>query len=377
MFLRTPLTARPAFRTLHLFLIVLILSLGLIGCAERPTSGVLLPIAETDPAGTVVRVYAATNRERDENGEGFGSDPSFETTYMFYDISVPPVRKPNVVRYRSEPPKLTSEFLVVASGTLSRAEFRRRVAQETPAGSQPGIYVHGFNTRFPEALLHLALLKADSGYAGPAVLFSWPSYGHPLEYVADRQSAIFSRDALASVLTDTTANGQKALLFAHSMGSWLSIEALRTLKLQGREDVLKRLEVILAAPDIDVMVFDQQMRTIGNMGRPLVVLVARDDKALAVSSLIGTGRPRLGALSVDAPEVQNSARASNVRIIDIGSVETDPIGHSRYVPLAALYTSLQKGGRGENELAVAGAYVLNTLTAEMLRPVAAITRQAQ
>ncbi|NVO28058.1 alpha/beta fold hydrolase [Donghicola sp. C2-DW-16] len=362
-------------RILASWLMMALAAVMLSGCAQRPTSAVLTPVGSAIPEAEVVRVYVATNRSPEAVGPGYGTNPTFDTTYLYYDISIPPVRKPNTVKYLSRKVDPQTQFLVVGSGVISRPEFRRMIERDTPAGAQPGLYVHGFNTRFPEALLRLALLKSDSGFQGPAVLFSWPSYGHPLEYVNDRQSALFSRDALASVLKDMTRNGNRALLFAHSMGGWLSVEALRTLKLEGREDVLGRLEVILAAPDIDVMVFDQQMRTIGNMGRPLVVLVASDDKALAISSMIGTGRPRLGALAIDSPEVQNSARASNVRVIDISAVTADPIGHSRYVPLAALYTNTQKGGRGENELVVAGAYVLNTLTTEiLLRPVAAITK---
>lgn len=364
------------FATAIYRMVLALILVALAGCAERPTAAALLPVDSVPEGSEIIRIYVATNRATDQETGGFETEPSFETTYLYFDISVPPERQPNVVKYRSAPPDMRSQFVITGTGALSRAEFRTLVAQDASKGTQPGVYVHGYNTRFPEALLHLALLKADSRYPGPTVLFSWPSLGHPLGYVADRQSALFSRDALTEVLTDVAAR-RNTLLFSHSMGGWLSIEALRTLRLEKRTDVLQHLEVVLAAPDIDVMVFDQQMRTIGPLAKPLVVLVARDDKALAVSSMIGTGRPRIGALSVDAPEVQNSARASNVRIIDIGAIQTDTIGHSRYVPLAGLYESLQQNGRGQNELAVAGAYVLNTVATEILRPVTAITGQTQ
>lgn len=51
------------------------------------------------------------------------------------------------------------------------------------------------------------------------------------------------------------------------------------------------LEVVLAAPDIDVDVFRSQLHDIGRMQRPITLLVSNADKALAVSNLVGGERP--------------------------------------------------------------------------------------
>lgn len=46
------------------------------------------------------------------------------------------------------------------------------------------------------------------------------------------------------------------------MGAWLTVEALRQLRLARNDAAINRLNVILAAPDIDVDVFRSQMEVI-------------------------------------------------------------------------------------------------------------------
>ena len=57
-----------------------------------------------------------------------------------------------------------------------------------------------FNTRFEEAVYRFAQIAYDSNVKVAPVLFTWPSGGDVLDYVYDRDSAIYSRDALEKVL---------------------------------------------------------------------------------------------------------------------------------------------------------------------------------
>ncbi|MGN8021464.1 alpha/beta hydrolase [Phyllobacterium sp. 22229] len=65
---------------------------------------------------------------------------------------------------------------------------------------------------------------------------------------------------------------------SHSMGGWLTAEAVRQLRITGKNKVFRRLHVILAAPDIDVDVFSAQLAAIGSLSPPMTVLVSRDDR---------------------------------------------------------------------------------------------------
>ena len=117
-------------------------------------------------------------------------------------------------------------------------------------------------------------------------------------------------------------------------GSWL-------LAIQGVQALLARLNVILAAPDIDVDVFQRQMAVIGTLRRPLTVLVSPDDKALSLSGTIAGSRPRVGALNVRDPKVAELALKSQIQIVDISTLKaSDGFNHDRFVNVAALYPRL-------------------------------------
>lgn len=75
------------------------------------------------------------------------------------------------------------------------------------------------------------------------------------------------------------------------MGGWLVMEALRQLRFEGRNDVLSKLQVVLAAPDIDADVFRKQIEVVGRLNPPLTILVSKDDRALKASSILGPMSP--------------------------------------------------------------------------------------
>lgn len=346
-------------------------------CSGRPGPEVLTPVPDVVAGTKVIRIYAVTTRTADENPLlGFDNTPSFELAYRYYDISVPPHRRAGQVTWPSRAPDPSKQFVVVDSGIMERPDFLNEViARNKSSGTgEVGIFVHGFNQRYQEALFRLAQLTADAGGSNAPILFAWPSNGRPLEYIGDRQAAIFSREPLAELMDDIVKRNGKTLIFAHSMGGFLTMEAMRTLKLEGKQSTLDKLSVVLAAPDVDLFLFRRQMEIIGEMREPLSVLVSPDDRALLLSSRVGGGRPRLGALDVNDPEVAAVARDFNIRIIDVSSVETDPLRHSRYINLATLYTALEGRASGRTDLATAGTFVFDAIGQGLLLPVNVLTR---
>ena len=89
------------------------------------------------------------------------------------------------------------------------------------------------------------------------ILFTWPSGGSLVDYVYDRDSAMYSRDALEAVLqalVDSRNVGSISIL-AHSMGNYLAVESLRQMAIRDRGLPSKIRDVMLASPDAAKDVF--------------------------------------------------------------------------------------------------------------------------
>ena len=344
----------------------------LAGCAPRPGVEVLTPVSAI-PEAKLVNVYVATNRARRSPDENvFTAGRATALNFARYTISVPPGHKPATIAWPAGTPDPRTSFATVGQATLTAATFRSGVA--TPAAAQTGrrnviVFVHGYNENFQEALFRMALLAVDSDTGAAPILFSWPSQGALSGYVADKESVTYSRDYLVQLLSMLAADPRigKITVLGHSMGGWLTTEALRQLRLTRQDRVLARLEVVLAAPDIDVDVFRGQMQTIGRLSPPMTLLVSKDDRALQVASFISTDRPRVGALDIQDPAVREAALRADIRIIDISSLTpSDRFNHSRFVGLAALYPRANRGAG--QDLGNAGAFIFDAVGATISSP---------
>ncbi len=119
-----------------------------------------------------------------------------------------------------------------------------------------------------------------------------------LDYGYDRDSAMWSRDALEKVLDGLMASPTVGRLHivAHSIGTMLTLEALRQLYAHHGDAVAARLgAVVFASPDIDMDVFTSSIDRIGPIARNITVLTATNDRALALSRWMAGGVTRVGA----------------------------------------------------------------------------------
>lgn len=349
----------------------------LAGCATRPSPDVLNPVhlsgpVHSDAAPDRVSVLAATNRTPDSVRGGFGSAWAENPTYELYEFSVPPGRKDTAITYPSAKPDPERQFAVIGRKPLPRDAF----VQEALASMQPdgtiGIFVHGYNYSYQEALYRTAQIAADANIPGAPILFSWPSAAAVAGYVADRDAALSSRSDLDALVRSLSASGKvkRIILFGHSMGGFLVMETVRQLKLEHRDDVIAKLAVILAAPDIDVDVFRSQLKDIGRMPLPISLLVSKDDRALVASSFIAGERPRVGRLDIDDPVIEEAALKERLRVIDITSIQaSDGLGHDRYASLAKFGAQLASFESGRRSTAGdVGAYVFDAAGAAVASP---------
>jgi esterase/lipase superfamily enzyme len=326
----------------------LVICLLLAGCSGRPNGG-LIPVAETAPGASTVDLFVATTRKpSDAPSQLFTGERDQVFNFADISVSIPPdsVRKIGDVQMSSsdigDPSR---EFVALRVDKLDRDEALRRFnarLAHTP-GRQVLVFVHGFNTRFGEAVFRMAQIVHDSHITAAPILFTWPSRGELLSYAYDRDSANYSRDALELLLQGLQkdpAVGEINIL-AHSMGNWVTLEALRQMAIRDKRLAPKIKNVILAAPDVDVDVFRRQIDEMGDHRPPFTIFVSRDDEALAASEKIWGDRPRVGAVDPEQEPYKSMFEADHITVIDLTAIKTDDgLKHSKFAESPAVVQSI-------------------------------------
>lgn len=341
--------ARRSLQYFSVFFAILVLA----GCASRPGAETLRLMSVQDPSAKLVTVYVATTRTPAPTGQlGYTAGRSPNMSYAKYVISIPPTHKTSEIEWPKDKPDPAKHFVTVSREILTRDTFQQAIANQPKLNADsserfPLVFVHGFNYSFQESLYQMAQMATDSGNRMTPVLFAWPSDASVTGYVADRDSIMFSRDPLASLLTDLTekTDTKQIAVASHSMGSYLTVEVLRQLRQTGKNDAISKLRVALASPDIDVDVFKSAMNVIGPMNPPLTIMVAGDDRALKASSKITGDRPRLGSVDVNSPDIKALAAVANLQFIDFSELKSgDRLNHNRFFGLPAVFKKLESQG---------------------------------
>ena len=343
--------------------VITLFAFVLLGCASRPGPELLTPVAAS-PGLKTLQIYVATTRERESPSENvFTTNRASALNFAKFTVSVPPNHKSGNIEMPTAPSDPQSSFAVVDQAVMSETDFRKAVAPQVDTRRKKHkaiVFVHGFNNNFQESLFRFAQLYVDANIDAIPILFAWPSQAQVAAYEMDKESAKYSSSYLMALLTMLSRSPEvsEVPVLAHSMGGMLTMGALRQLRSDGKNQVIARLgRVVLAAPDIDAQTFRAQVQAIGPLKPPLLVLVSKDDGALRVSSIIGGGIVRAGAINVDNPVVQEAALKEKVQIVDISKLAShDDLGHDQFVSFAVLYSRLRhEAGPYRN---TAGTFVL-------------------
>lgn len=202
------------------------------------------------------------------------------------------------------------------------------------------IFIHGFNVDFAEAARRTAQLGYDLSFKGPVLLFSWPSQGKAIDYIADMNAAdyavLYLKEFLEKIIA--TSSIKKLHLIAHSMGNVVLTKALDKLFSSGNILLPKINKVILAAPDIDKAVFEQQIAPgIIGIDKPHYTLYASSkDKALKLSQKLRKNLSRLGQGG------ENLYLQQGMDSIDASSVDTDMLGHGYFAETKLLIDDIHE-----------------------------------
>lgn len=313
------------------------MSLGLAGCAGD-VSGVLAPVAQGAPGTSKVTILVATTRSADPDEGILFSGGRGPSSFAEITVSLPPAdrRKVGEVQWPSRlPGDPATDFVTLKVDKLEQAAALGRLhsAVARVPKRRVMVFVHGFNNRFEDAVYRFAQIVQDSGAPTVPVLFTWPSQGSLFGYGYDRESANYSRHALENLLQSLAkdpAVGEVSIL-AHSMGNWVTLEALRQMSIRNRQIPPKIANVMLASPDVDIDVFWSQVREMEGRRPNFTLFVSTDDRALALSRRIWGSTARLGAIDPDAEPYKSKLAAQKITVLDLSKLRTgDKLNHGKF-----------------------------------------------
>jgi esterase/lipase superfamily enzyme len=221
----------------------------------------------------------------------------------------------------------SGNWSIAAVESLDKSSAAHAFAQAA-LGRDLLLYVHGYRESFETAAASTVELSDGIRFAGATGLFTWPSAASTFSYVADRESAMWSRDAFEDLLAAMakTPSGGRIHIVAHSMGTLLTLETLRMLRGSGGESAMERIgAVVLAAPDIDIDLFARGLERLGPDARKITVISSTNDRALAVSSRLAGGIIRAGAADRERLE------ALGVRVADASEFGGGIINHDLFL----------------------------------------------
>lgn len=319
--------------------IVFVVAFALLaaGCAGRNTHDLLSRTPISAPASDIAathELFVVTTRKKAtvDPRQVFDGERSLTSNYARVDVTVPKSHQVGGIERakgsaNSNPAKdFTASNVIFYDGA---PQFAKAVGADIAMrGDRALVFVHGFNNGFDDGIYRLTQIVHDTDYPGTPVLFSWASSGKTTGYIYDKESANAARDDLEATLRMLARTKVKSIdIIAHSMGTWVTMEALRQLAITGDRDLNGKLGyVVLASPDIDVDVFKKQMIRYGKPDKPFAILLSGDDRALKLSSLISGDKPRVG-------DYGNAADLASygVSVVDLTNIKSgDRLNHAKF-----------------------------------------------
>ncbi|MBU0729797.1 MAG: alpha/beta fold hydrolase [Proteobacteria bacterium] len=292
----------------------------------------LAPVAADKPAGEYTQeIYYGTNRfaTGDKDPDMFFSGKRSKVGKISYGkcvVSIPANHKKGAIESAFlglkflEDPK--QHIRLKSVEPIDRADFFKLLRSKiNPDAKSDGwdndavVFIHGFNVKFSEAAKRTAQIAYDFEFTGLPLMFSWPSDGKLYSYMSDREDATWSAAHIDEFLTDVLEKvGPKRVhLVAHSMGNQGLIGALNRIALK-RGKIIKPLfaTVILAAPDFDAQLFQEQVAPeVIALAKGWTIYTSDNDAALNFSTKINSASrlglpvtPLLGIDVIDATGVE-------------------------------------------------------------------------
>lgn len=336
-------------RSATLLLVLGAAAFGAAGCSTAPGGG--------------SSAFAATGTQQPAR-TGIAADPTL--TVVTTRNAVKGARsKPWFGSQRAnQPSNVRVHLSSPADGAFSAVglgDWSIKSVETVPVGesfaSRPGrrdvlVYVHGFNQSFETAALDAARLSDGLAFRGETMLFSWPSKNSLMGYMYDRESAMWSRDALEGMLDELIVDPSVGTvhIIAHSMGTMVAVEALRQLYDRRAAAMTNRFgAIVLASPDIDMDSFTSSVARLGSMSRKITVLTAAKDRALGTMRDMAGGVTRVGIAEKERLE------ALGIRVIDASDYDSGGLNHDLFMTNAQVRQAIGRFIAESGAPAISGA----------------------
>ena len=323
------------------------------GCASRPEN-VLQPVAlTTNDTSRVDMLVATTRKPAADPGELYSGERGTAISLNNLTVSIPPDEKRKVgeVQWpKRVPPDPEKEFAVLKDQKVtSEQQALNWFRKNRNAKRQVIIFVHGFNNTYADAVFRFAQITHDAGTDAAPILFTWPSRASVLGYLYDKESTNYSRRALEDLIIQAARSPDVGdiTILAHSMGTWLTAEALRGIAMREKTIPAKVRNVVLASPDIDVDVFRRQLIEMGPKRPQFTIFASTRDRALEVSRWISGGVNRVGGF--DTTPYTGVLKQLGITVIDTSTVRSkDALGHNAFADSPEIIGLLGKRLAGQS-----------------------------
>lgn len=185
----------------------------------------------------------------------------------------------------------------------SDSEFRSQIKTSLGPAGNPGIlvFVHGYNSSFPDAVRRAAQFAVDIGFDGPVIAFSWPSDGTTLLYFHDEDRVPATRFGFTQFMAVVESLRPRAgiSILAHSMGTRVVLDYTATLKEGSNVPAKgKYRSLTLAASDTSIEYLRLQKDFLPEIAEMITVYFSENDRALWLSNQLHRSA-RLGNISGD------------------------------------------------------------------------------
>lgn len=300
------------------------------------------PMASTQGGEySIIRVFYGTNRRRTGKTDpaGFYDHNRDRVHYGYCDVSIPDnhqegeLERPSLWRFefREDPNK---HIVLKTVSEVPRDEFLGTLREEVSQSQsrEAFVFIHGYNVSFASAAQRTAQIAADLRFDGPPIMYSWPSAGAVVGYVADLSAADASQSELQSFMEDVAreSGATRIHLVAHSMGNRLLTNVLSQLADDSCQREVPRFnEVILAAPDVDAEVFRSEIAPkILSTADRLTIYASEKDIALEASEEVH----RSSRLGQAGRKLTTFPNVVGIDVVDASQVDFSvfTLGHSVY-----------------------------------------------
>lgn len=290
--------------------------------------------------GKIVTVWYATNRQPNSPFaplDPYGHERDDKLNFGSCKVLIPVSHKHgsmgswlHILTGEDEPVRFMGASPPMQEGAYWGA-VRSALAIIEPSDRNVLVFIHGYKNNFVDAARRTAQIWADLEIRGVPLFFSWPSRNAVLRYAADEAAVEASEEYLAAFLTGVSnqIDAAKVHVIAHSMGNRALLRVVnRAVASAKRRSGKPFSQIFLAAPDVDLDVFNQLARAYSAVSARTTLYVSEKDRAVAASEgYMVHDYPRVGT----PPPV---ARVSDIDTVEIRSPRglTD-LGHSYFAEL--------------------------------------------